>query len=210
MKKHRGRHASGPSEGRYPQEQLHPRIEMRPRAGLVGVEKEEEKVTQFVLFGEPSEVPETRAFRVPVAEAHGDNELTGTLVAVALMVHGDGSTTLQVWGYDLKDVRAQWDIAVATIGGFRLSALPQLADVSEHVICTNCGGELHLDDPTCLDDWVHMDGQTQCAPTVSPGTYATPVRLIERTTTPANGTTIPPGNGEIPVHSFEDPAGTAW
>lgn len=169
--KHRGRHVTDPRAGRGQDRDL-------PTAALK--EPAEEMITGYVVYGEPGQVPDVQRNSVPLSRAHPLLELTGSISSVQLVVHGDGSTYLRVDGYSLSEARAQWDVAAATIGGFRLNAFEAPAPlptvpVETQVICANCGNLLEAQAAPDSAVYLHEDGSSYC-PGAS-GSAAYPVRL---------------------------------
>lgn len=149
------------------------------------ISPEETLVTQYIVFGEPGQEPQVAVHQIPSEETHTNQELTGSIAGVNLAVHGDGSAGLQVCGYHLDEARAQWDIAAATIGSFRINPFP--APAEGQVICVYCGGRLFEANPPAgsrMGHYLHTDDSPYCAN--STGSVAYPVRLVARGSRPAS------------------------
>jgi hypothetical protein len=156
---------------------------------------EEGMIVQYAVYGTPGGDRLVKRFRTPLSEMHPLDQLTGTISLVQMEAFGSGDLFLQVNGYSLEEAEAQWDIAAATIGAFRIKnfpapEVPAGPPTTEQVVCANCGGHLIAQEPPDSAIFLHADDSAYCAS--SSGALAQPVRLGLHTRTPATGTAAIP------------------
>lgn len=184
--KQRGRHVNDPLEDR----------EVNA-AGLKDTPIEGEKLQVFLQFGDARTGRwQRRVDTVHVYEAAPLTEQIAGITSVQLHAAGDGSSYLQVCGFEPEEVHQQWLRAVQLIGGFEIVPVGPLEPASteaepssvDQLVCIHCQGWLFKNHSTGPDPdrfvWQHENGSIYCPPfetaDSSEATNIIPIDLLSR------------------------------